>query len=85
VILAELVASRSLLTSGMQAVFLGYTLVYSTRNLMTLRTGNRSFSCSFGVLRPVSETGYSSRTAFEVPALPNWKALREIFLEMYFV
>lgn len=84
-ILAELVASRSLLTSGMQAVLLGYILVHSTRNPMTLRTVNRSFSFSFGVLRPVAETGYSSRTAFEVPALPNWNALREIFLEICFV
>jgi hypothetical protein len=38
---------------------------------MTLHTVNRSFSVSFGVLRPVTETGYNSRTAFNVP---NWNA-----------
>jgi hypothetical protein len=62
VILAELVATRSLPTSGMQAVVLGYILVHSTRTPMTLRTVNRSFSFSFGVLYPVTETGHSSRT-----------------------
>jgi len=85
ILLAELVASRSLLTSGMQAVFLGYILVHSTRNPMTLHTVNRSFSFSFGVLRPVLETGYNSRTAFDVPAVPNWNALRQILIEIYFI
>jgi len=46
---------------------------------MTLRTVNRSFSFSFGFPRPITETGYSSRTPFEVLALPTWNALREIF------
>jgi hypothetical protein len=52
---------------------------------MTLHPINQSFSFTFGVLRPVAETGYSSRTAFEVPAGPNRNTLRKIFLEIYYI